>query len=149
MFLSAFLWVPDSLTEACTWKVSGGGSPESWRGGRPWRAKAAARSAASLKTLQIGFDWIRSVPEAGSLKRTKRKTGVVLTTQTELPDCGGVTEQLCAEEAGWTWGQGPQGQADSSSLAFIHSPVLTAESHAPTWTDYTLQTITIISLLYV
>lgn len=29
VFLSAFLCVPDSLTEACTWKVSGGGgSPE-------------------------------------------------------------------------------------------------------------------------
>lgn len=121
-----FPWVPDSLTEACTWRATGGGSTESWRGGRPWRTWVTAQSAPSPKplkwTLQTRLGWIKLCQKlewkTRPVEKEQQKTRVVLTTQS--PVLVMLTEQCVPsfgyywEVSGCTWGQGPWGQTDSS-----------------------------------
>lgn len=138
----AFPLVQDSLTEACTWRASGGGSPESWRGGRPWRTKVAAPSAPSPKplewTLQTRQDWIELCQKVRAKEKKKKgpKWNQSCLNCTELSaGCGNWTESaLCwalraVSVCVWLavlWGQGPWGQTDTAAEVwplFIQPPL--------------------------
>lgn len=82
MVFSAFPCVLESLTEACIWRASGGGSPESWKWGRLWRTKIAAPSAPSPKRWKMCSSSSNCATnlnlKLGRIKGTKGKPVVVV-----------------------------------------------------------------------
>lgn len=182
----------DSLTEACTWRASGGGLQESWRGGRPWRTKVAAPSAPFPKpwkwTLQSGLDWIelcqRLECKTSRAEKDQKETRVVLPTQrpvlvvvTErsapsVGHCWELTVCMCAcpgETGQGKWLAVLEGRdlevrqtqwrlPTQQSGLYLFKPLcsnmtetewgggvapswLTLQSHAPVWTDLTLNAL--------